>query len=232
MIHDTMKGFRRLLKPQNIIFKEGNNTMTNNATFTRNTALHGLEISFTQKPSKSVLDSLKAEGFRWHSVKKLWYAKETESRLRLLQTITGTQEATEGTQAQPTAQKAQEAPQNKYNVKVGDVFWMSWGYDQTNNDFFQVVKLCGSASVRVVQVYPQYDTEYSYSHGMAEDRSYKFTGKMLPRAERSIFISDQEKGDVKRLTSFYADGRPQIKIGNHHCDKVEGTLKTYESWYA
>ncbi len=203
--------------------------MTNNATFTRNTALHGLEISFTKKPEKSVLDSLKAEGFRWHSVKKLWYAKETEARLQLVQSITGT--ATE-TATAPQAQPTPEEPQNQYNVKVGDVFCMTWGYDQTNNDFFQVVKLCGSASVRVVEVWPQYEVENHYSHGMAEDRCYNFTGKMLRRAERSIFINDQEKGDIKRLTSFYADGRPQIKVGNHHCDKVEGIYKTYESWYA
>lgn len=198
--------------------------MTNNATFTRNTALHGLEISFTQKPSKSVLDSLKAEGFRWHSAKKLWYAKETESRLQLLQTITGTQEATEGTQAQPT----QEAPKNKYNVKVGDLFCSSWGYDQTNIDFFQVVALVGSASVRVRQVNPRSEMLHGYSDGSTEDRYYN-TGELLPASPYSVFIKDQEKGDLKRLKSWASDGisNPQFKLDSFaDAYKVEGKTIT------
>lgn len=30
---------------------------------------------------------------------------------------------------------------NPHNVKVGDIFNMSWGYDQTNNNFFQVTRV-------------------------------------------------------------------------------------------
>lgn len=28
----------------------------------------------------------------------------------------------------------------KHNIKIGDIFYNSWGYDQTNIDFYQVVK--------------------------------------------------------------------------------------------
>jgi hypothetical protein len=195
------------------------------ATFTRNEAHKGLEISFTKKPEKSVLDSLKAEGFRWHSVKKLWYAKETESRLRLLQTITGTQEATEGTQAQPTQAQPQK---NKFNVKVGDLFYSSWGYDQTNIDFFQVVALVGSASVRVRQVFPRSERINAYSDGSTEDTYYN-TGELLPASPYSVFIEDQEKGDLKRLKSWASDGisNPQFKLDSFaNAYKVEGKTIT------
>ena len=36
---------------------------------------------------------------------------------------------------------------NKYGVKVGDVFYESWGYEQTNIDFWEVVKLRGKTQV-------------------------------------------------------------------------------------
>lgn len=41
--------------------------------------------------------------------------------------------------------KRKQAIQNaKNNVKIGDIFKASWGYDQTNIDFYQVVKVKGS----------------------------------------------------------------------------------------
>lgn len=36
---------------------------------------------------------------------------------------------------------------NKYGVKVGDVFYNSWGYEQTNIDFYEVVKLRGKTQI-------------------------------------------------------------------------------------
>lgn len=191
-----------------------------NATYTLNPQHNGIEIIFPGKPGKAILETLKAEGFRWHSVKRLWYAKQTEKRLALAQSITNTETTAEVPKA------------NKYGVKVGDVFHMTWGYEQTNNNFFQVVKVCGETSVRVVEVSPSYNVDTHYSHGMAENRSYNFNGEMLPKAERTIFINDQEKGDIKKVTSFYQDGKPQIRIDGHLCDRVNGMLNTYESWYA
>jgi len=48
----------------------------NNITINYNQEHKGIEISFISKPDKEYLDLLKANGFRWHRVKKLWYAKE------------------------------------------------------------------------------------------------------------------------------------------------------------
>lgn len=41
---------------------------------------------------------------------------------------------------------ARSAP---HSLKVGDILCSSWGYDQTNYDFYQVVKLVGKNSVAV-----------------------------------------------------------------------------------
>ena len=58
-----------------------------NATYTLNAELNGIEITFDGKPESSILESLKAIGYRWHKVKKLWYAKQNPDTLSLAQSI-------------------------------------------------------------------------------------------------------------------------------------------------
>lgn len=52
-----------------------------------NTECDGIEVYFTSKPSQATRDALKAAGYRWHSVKKCWYAKRTEAHLQALRKI-------------------------------------------------------------------------------------------------------------------------------------------------
>lgn len=54
-----------------------------------NKELNGIEISFQSKPEASTIEALKGEGFRWHKVKKLWYAKQTPARVALAETLAG-----------------------------------------------------------------------------------------------------------------------------------------------
>tara|TARA_R100000697_G_scaffold21892_3_gene29324 strand:- start:223 stop:573 length:351 start_codon:yes stop_codon:yes gene_type:complete len=35
---------------------------------------------------------------------------------------------------------------NNENIKVGDIFYRSWGYDQTNIDYYVVIKKIGKSS--------------------------------------------------------------------------------------
>ena len=124
---------------------------------------------------------------------------------------------------------------NKYGVKVGDIFCATWGYDQTNNDFFQVIALVGETSVRVREVVPPVISSKATSWA-SEDRVVKTSDiGMLPPSPFSVFIKDQEHGDVKRLKSFKKDGScPQFKLSSfadaYYCDG--DTTEVYESWYA
>ena len=52
-----------------------------------NTECDGIEVYFPSKPSQATRDALKAAGYRWHSIKKCWYAKRTEEHLRALRKI-------------------------------------------------------------------------------------------------------------------------------------------------
>ena len=59
-----------------------------------NQELNGIEISFDSKPDAETLEALKASGYRWHRVKKVWYAKQTAERIALAQSLTDGQPAT------------------------------------------------------------------------------------------------------------------------------------------
>jgi ABC-type microcin C transport system duplicated ATPase subunit YejF len=99
----------------------------------------------------------------------------------------------------------------------------------------RTVGLVGESSVRVREVYLPL-IESTATGPMAEDRVLQVSREILPAADRSVFIKDQEKGDVKRLKSHAADGKsnPQFKLTSY-CDAYyvgTDTIKVYESWYA
>lgn len=203
-------------------------------TITSNPDFNSLEITFPGKPSDAIRDALKALRFRWHGVKKVWYGYTTEEAAR--QAIE-TAEGCKPTETKKPTVKAEKV--NKYGVKVGDIFSASWGYEQTNVDFFQVIALAGESSVRVREVHPPMVEETAVS-GMSADRVYKLTSEILPPAPSSVFIKDQEKGDLKRIQpGYYKDPEEAKKYCSFSLSsyatafKCNGeTEKTYESWYA
>ena len=58
-------------------------------TFEKNLEKNGIEISFDSIPEEEVRSELKRNGFRWHRANKLWYAKETPERLKLVEKLCG-----------------------------------------------------------------------------------------------------------------------------------------------
>ena len=123
---------------------------------------------------------------------------------------------------------------NRFGVSVGDVFICSWGYEQTNVDFYQVVSLVGESSVRVRQVAPEI-LEESPTGPMSGEYTYKLTHEPLPPVTRSLFIRDQEKGDLKRLKCFDREGKYPVFSVSSYADATKvskDTITTYESWYA
>lgn len=199
-------------------------------TITKNPQFDSLEITFDGKPSEEIRNALKALKFRWHNAKKVWYGFSTEDEARMaidcadiIEIIPDTK-----TERKPKAEKA-----NKYGVKVGDIFSASWGWEQTNNDFFQVVELVGESSVRVREVYLPC-IESSVVSPMSEDRTFQLTRELLPAASSSVFIDNQERGDLKRLTPTYYGDSVKFKLASFTSAYLckGDTIKVYESWYA
>lgn len=198
-------------------------------TITSNTQFNSTEITFDAKPSEKVRSVLKEMHYRWHSVKKVWYGYKDEETIR---------KALDNAENADTPAPKSET-KNKYGVKVGDIFSSSWGYEQTNVDFFQVIALVGESSVRVREVHPRM-IEENPTCSMAADRTYKLTNEILPPASSSVFIKDQENGDLKRIKPGY---HKDPEEANANCYftlssfasayKCNGdTVTEYESWYA
>lgn len=212
-----------------------------------NEELNGVELFFTVYPLAGTRETLKKHGFRWNHKKSCWYAKRgamadeiaticaetTRTEYEDIAKRTGETVADVKTKADKTdkPKTAKKPTANKYGVKVGDFFSMSWGYEQTNITHFQVVELVGSASVRIKEVYPDILGSDAQS-GMIEYRTYSYDrSKIAPINPHSVFINDKENGDIKRIGD-YGNGKA-IKIKDHYADLVTtDTAREYVSWYA
>ena len=184
-----------------------------------NPEFKSVEIAFDAKPSENVRDILKAMRFRWHSVKKVWYGYKTIEEVK---------NALEGGEAPKAVKKAEKV--NKYGVEVGDVFYLNWGYDQTNVDFFQVVALSGETSVRVKHVCPEIVNTDDCGF-MCANYTYNITKEPMKVDTCHVFIEDNENGDVKRIQMI--GDVPYIKVGHHHANRIPfGHRREYVSWYA
>ena len=188
----------------------------------RNEEHNGIEIYFDEKPGDAIREALKGFRMRWHSVKKCWYGKADEAAVK---TALGEDPAA------PDAPAADEP--NINGVKVGDLFYTSWGYDQTNVNFFQVIALCGTQSVRVREVQPRVADERGVS-SMSADRSYEVTRELLPPSHYASFINDNEHGDIRRVK--VSGGIPVFNVGRRGGYQDTAYPYTggylYESWYA
>jgi len=58
------------------------------ATVTENTEKGGIEIRFPSKPEQAVIDSLKANGWRWSKFAACWYKKRSEEAQAFAQKVT------------------------------------------------------------------------------------------------------------------------------------------------
>lgn len=200
---------------------------TATATWKINEQFNGINIFFDSIPDVKIRNKMKEHGFKWHNRDKYWFAKNNPTRLKFVKNLckvsaTKTEE-TKPEKAEPKPEKAKS-----HGVQVGDIFSMSWGYDQTNVDFFQVVKLCGEKSCRIRGVTPKIK-ERKPESGMSETTVYEITRELL-KPEKSVFIKDTEKGDLKRIDT---DGeKPRIWIDGHIADiEPLGETSHFTSWW-
>lgn len=90
-----------------------------------------------------------AMGFRGKSQKpafNLYFATEERRTQYVTNWVNGVVES--ATQKQKLKAE-RNAP---HSIKVGDIFRASWGYDQTNIDFYECTKVIGSAMIEVREI--------------------------------------------------------------------------------
>lgn len=184
----------------------------------KNLEKNGIELYFEEKPAKNIIEILKANNFRWHKIKKCWYAKISEKIEKIVENINS------GNIDKIKTKK--EKVINELGIKVGDIFYMSWGYEQTNVNFFRVKELRGKTQVVLQEVYLEMTEETGIS-GMSADR--KYNSKNYSLVKRPTFIEDNEKGIIKKVQG--TKERPYINMTSYaNAYKYDGQ-KLYESWY-
>ena len=146
-------------------------------TMTINNEKNGIELKFDKKPIAGTLDVLKQNGFRWHSQKELWYAKITPERQQLAHQILNLENYADKIRAEEQPEKQKKQPVNALGVQIGDVFYYSWGYEQTNIDYYQVVDLRGKTQIILREI----------SH---EGRSIGFCSQMV-KPIRDAFVTEE-----------------------------------------
>jgi len=102
----------------------------------------------------------------------------------------------------------------KPDVKVGDIYYTSWGYDQTNINFYQVVDVKGETTAVFREIAQDIVEGSDYSHGMA--------CKVI--AAKDEFLSDNT---ITRRIGQYGARINSVASARKWDGKPE-----YKSWYA
>ena len=163
----------------------------------------GEELYFDEKPTVDVIAILKENCYRWHNTKKCWYRKLE---------YTG---------------KTKDIKQTKNNylgVKIGDIFSFSWGYEQTNINYFQVVGLKGTKQVIIKEI----AYEVTETTGF---ESYKVRACKDKFLKDSQFIKDNTVGATKQVKGL-KNGTIYINIESFgFCSLWDGTDDVMTSYY-
>lgn len=112
----------------------------------------------------------------------------------------------------------------KNEIKVGDIFRMSWGWDQTNVNYFQVVR--GTPKNVVVREIHHEEVPGTNKGGMCcQVRPVK--DKF---ASQSYWVRDNSIGAVRRI---HLGPRPSISFGpRYYAFLAAPDETTFCSWYA
>ncbi|WP_297339182.1 hypothetical protein [Pseudophaeobacter sp.] len=98
---------------------------------------------------------------------------------------------------------------NKHNVKVGDIFVSSWGYGQTNVDYYEVTNLIGKTMVEVRPISTtRVDGE---ENGWMSGASVPKAGAFYGEKQRRRVLVDESGPALKVRSYAYAfpwNGKP------------------------
>ena len=125
-----------------------------------------------------------------------------------------------GRQIMKEQQKAirKGTPEMLEKIKPGTIFLWSWGYDQTNLDFYQVVSRDGQM-VNIREIAQETVKGSTYSHGMADMRT----------AIKDAFLKDAPI--IRKRLQFTNDGRAYLTMDSFGwCEEWNGEPH-YCSWY-
>lgn len=118
----------------------------------------------------------------------------------------------DGRKAQAKYMAERKAERSKpHTLKLGDILYTSWGYDQTNVDFYQVVEVVGANSVKIQKVAQALSSEKE--SGGPADYVVAVPGKFLG----DPMLKRVSAGNYITMTSYSSaslwNGKPKYQTG-------------------
>ena len=107
------------------------------------------------------------------------------------------------------------SPELLETVKPGDIFHYSWGYDQTNCEFYQVIERRG---------YMVFVKEISQETAPGSDNGFMCDHRL---AKKDVFLNDK----VLQKKVYFSQGKPYLSFPFGSCSLWDGR-PCYCSWYA
>lgn len=92
-------------------------------------------------------------------------------------------------------------------VEVGDILVSSWGYEQTNIDYYQVIKICGKRTIELRKIKREITGHDSHA-----------SGRCVPLPDQFIsepFRKQCRNGEVKIASFAYAHKMHKDEFGNY-----------------
>ena len=168
-----------------------------------------------------IIDELEAKGFGGKRAKPDFYYKfkSAQSMTKYINDYFDGQQ--QHAEVIINRRKEQSAP---HTLKIGDILYSSWGYDQTNVDFFQVTGLKGTRGVFVRPL--AHDTK----------QTGFMTGQVMPVKDK--FIGPETYHIARRNSIAYNPSDKYLKPGQerdrerHYTASLWDGRPEYESWYA
>jgi hypothetical protein len=111
------------------------------------------------------------------------------------------------------------SPDQMDSVKLGDIFHWSWGYDQTNCDFFQVTKKIGKSTVELTAIGAK----------TVESKGYSDMACLLVAVKDAFLTGNRANVLTKRV--MFSNGIPYVSMPFGWCGLWDGKPE-YNSWYA
>jgi len=110
-------------------------------------------------------------------------------------------------------------------VKVGDIFCMSWGYDQTNVNYFQVTRLTAKGAC-VREISQEFVTG---TQGFMSSKVKPVPGKFLSSSQ----WCGSGNPETHRKIGYDGKGGASMSFGRYYwASRVSVDESTYCSWYA
>lgn len=206
-------------------------------TITNNNQFGSVEISFNEKPSEEIRAALKAQKFRWHSVKKIWYGYADAETLAAI--LGGEAPAKEPKGKRPTAKAAPKATAqdhvriywNGIKIDGGKLIRCGYSFNDSDDNTPHVSIYARDYNNLPRDIFTVENNSDSYSDYFEEDHAHLGPDHPLYKYFRYAAEKAQARMDrpyCEELRKTLNSGRPEPWPG--HYDALRGDLARREAF--